>query len=659
MAEANTQPKWRTIVPAFSVPPKNHFVIFAIIILAVFRMYLTGGEEIIPVSMDSENYARSAWHYLLGTEQDGMPTQRPGMPLLARAFASLGIPYALGLEFLYLAAAGAAAFAAGRISRTIFLPVAVFAGLAYCPWLWNSSRTFMTEPLTAVLLLTMCVSAFPFFMTTFRRWRLSWVSVATIPSAFLVITRPEALVVVFFCFSAIVILWIANRRMRTAPGIRFRLAWLLIPVLVTYGLVAILKQVNQKRYGMAALCITEAPDFVDLMNVLYSIAPEEEIRFAPVTMKTLAAACDFSPSMNALRDKVLQPNSSNIEITHSLTGVSGEVGPMLNWHLISAFYESKVAMKSVAAEIRQAQAEKRIGKRVAMYPVDPLWKEWLPEFPQQFGNALYGSYWCRNLSPSREYLVRTRGEIGPESYQNFQHSLLLRPTCNEIIRCQMYCQTSDVPKSQFTGIRVLDDRGLELASSTIDDSSGSPHFNLDFKSATLAALSRVVLEFLQQDGHNAQMIVDFKSGQSHGFPLNAAKDIKEAWGVEIFLKKPRPQWRDRLKIRIGKNFSQIVNVLALLCFVTGVWRRPPLKVLTRLTWLLIFFATFISARCAYYTLVEVWLRWGLNRYVEPNQLTLLFTYLLFAFWLGAVLRYFLIDRRRWNVTAIRVDSSNA
>jgi hypothetical protein len=658
VAVADTHSKWRALLPAYSAPPKIRILISAIVILAVFRLYLMGGEEIIPISMDSENYARSTVHYLKGTAQDSIPSQRPGMPLLARGFASLGIPYALGFEFLYLIVAGAGAIAVRRISRSIVPSIATFAGIAYCPWLWNNSRAFMTEPLTAVLLLVMSVSVIPFFFTPLHRWRLGWVSLGTIPSAMLAITRPETLVVSFFWIAAIFILLLAARKRGSAPRMRIRLGWLLIPIIVTYGLVAILKNVNEERYGMAALCVTEAPDFVDLMNALYSIEPEQKIRFAPVTMQTLTAACDISPNMNAVRDKLLTPYPNNLELAKQLTGVTDEVGPMLNWHVVSAFYGSKASMKSAASEIRQAQVDKKIGKRFAVYPVDPLLQEWLPEFPKQFWNALFESLWLRNLSPSRQHLLKSKNELGVESIQNFQKGLLLRPTQIATVQCQIFGQTWDVPKSQFSKVRALDDDGRELASVAVDHSGELPKINLTFNSEGLSELGNLILEFCQPDGQFAQMTIPFSNGQSHGFPQNAAKDIKEAWGVNTVVKTLRPLWRDRLKIRIAKNFRQIVNMLAMICFVAGVWRRPPVKVLNRLTWLLVFFAAFISARCAYYTLVEVWLRWGLHRYVEPNQLTLLFAFLLFAFWLGAMLRYFWIDRRRWRAKAARVGSSS-
>ncbi|MEQ1904364.1 MAG: hypothetical protein ABL888_09285 [Pirellulaceae bacterium] len=652
MALADSQSKWRSMLPAFSAPPKIHVLISAIAILAVFRLYLMGGEEIIPMSMDSENYARSTVHYLKGTAQDSIPSQRPGMPLLARGFAALGIPYALGMEFLNLMIAGAGAIAAGRILRSVVAPIATFAGIAYSPWLWNHSRMFMTEPLTAVLLLAMCVSVIPFFFAPFHRWRFGWVSLATIPSSFLVITRPEALVVLFFWIAVIFVLLLATRKRGSAPRMRIRLGWLLIPIIVTYGLVAILKNVHEERYGAAALCVTENPDFVDLMNALYSIEPEQKTRFAPVTMQTLAAACDVSPSLNAVRNKLLNPNPNNVEITKQLTGVEGEVGPMLNWHLVSAFHGSQTKLKSAATEIRQAQADNKIGKRFAFYPIDPLWQEWLPEFPQKFCRAFFFSYWRLNFHPSREFLLKSSDDVGPLSAQNFQDALLLRPTQFATVQCRIFGQTWDVPKSQFSKVRVLDDHGRELASSAIDHSGRWPNFNLTFGSERLDEFSAISLEFSQPDGKTAQMTIAFTNGQCHKFPQNATKDVKEAWGIDTSVSKPRPVWRDRLKLKITKDFGQIVNVLAIICFVAGVWRRPPLKVLNRLTWLLIFFAAFVSARCGYYTLVEVWLRWGLRRYVEPNQLTLLFAFMLFAFWLGAMLRYFLIDRRRWRAKAV-------
>ena len=658
MAVADSQRNWRTIFPAFSAPQQIHVVIFAILVLAVFRLYLMGGEEIIPISMDSENYARSAQHYLQRSGQDWMPAQRPGMPLLARGFASLGIPYALGLEFLFLIVAGAGSLAAGKISRSTVLPVVIFAGLAYCPWVWNNSRTFMTEPLTAVLLLAMCVSIIPFFFTSFERWRMRWVLLATVPSALLVITRPEALVLLFFWIAAICILLIALRKPSVGAGMRLRLMWLLIPIAATYGLVAILKNVNEERYGIKALCVSESPEFVELMNALYSIEPEQKIRFAPVTMQTLAAACDISPGLNAIRDKILTPTESNLEIANQLTGVTGEVGPMLNWHLISAFHGSQATMKSAAEEIRVSQADKKIGKRFAYYPVDPLWQEWLPEFPQQFFVALYESYWHRNLNPSRSYLLKSKNELNVESILNFENGLLLRPTQIATVQCQIFGQTWDAPKSRFSRVRLLDEFGRELASSAVDHAGEFPKFNLSFISEGMLEAANIVLEFSEASGQTAQMVIAFSSNQSHGYPLNAANDVKEAWGINTEVKKLRPIWRDRFKLRIAKNYVSIVNVLALICFMSGVWRRPPMRVLNQLTWLLFFFAAFVSARSAYYTLVEIWLRWGLRRYVEPNQLILLFAFLIFTYWLGAMLRYFLIDRRHSKAKVAQSDSSS-
>ena len=281
-----------------------------------FRLFLTASDGIIPASYDSRNYAQSAGHMFSNDNLATMPSHRPGLPVIAAIVTQLGIPFKLYLEFLLCFNAVMAGVLVSQLTRSQWLGGILFFVLILNPWFTENSQLFMTEPLVAVLMLMQLVFGAQMIVRPIRDWKKWHVVFAGSASLLHVLSRNETLLIFLYWIAIAVVVFIRQRKTIFTTNFltssaNAKILLLLVPVGMMLATTEATKLYNQKKFGMHAVCVTEGEGFSSLMQALYTIPPDESIRYAPVTRQSLSLACDHSPTLAKYRESFLDTNRVN------------------------------------------------------------------------------------------------------------------------------------------------------------------------------------------------------------------------------------------------------------------------------------------------------------------------------------------------------------
>ena len=624
-----------------------------VLLLIGLRLFLSGRDEIVPMNADCANYAQLSQYYLTGDPtRDRFPAQRPGLGLIAQGMALIGVPYKLALDGLLIVTTVAAAWLIRTACHSLGLGLLSLAALLLNPWFINRSRIFMSEPITALLLLLLVVSVAPLFLRRISRWRITTAIGAGMLGAVYLLTRPETPVLLGFWLivwcSLLVFHW---RSIRTASR-----WWLLkstlivaIPLLIALGVTSGWKKLHLRSYGVEALCCTEASGETALLNALYSIPPDELIRYAPVTRQSLARACEVSPTFNQHREKLLDVRQINYGHAKRHLNLDDQVGTWLNWHLDSCFGgnhdRSNEEMLQAATEISQAQHDGRLGYRRALFPIDPLWNLWLPELPDKMLSSLKFSFLPNLKTASDEKLFNQRKCTAIQ--QGYFDDGLLRRRGTRLDKSLRIYGTSRVASSRFKRIRIVDDQKRVLGTANITKAvRGGWEFSLIYEISRPIETDTIFAEFLPPTPENSG---DRNAIRLDGRPITIGGGPRsEAWLVTgVAMQDPGSLQRAWQAVNV-EHFYTGLWVISGLAFFVGSTKRLSRRHLQQLAGLIVISAGLIGLRMLLYSMIEVWLKWGLHRYTEPNHLVAIFLLILSGFFLGAVgRRYFdRFSRRR-------------
>ncbi len=631
-----------------------HFV-FIVGLITLFRMFLVAADEIVPADNDASNYARQSVHYLSGSPYDGFPTQQAGISLLARAGVQLGIPYKLLLDGILWGVALAAGATAFRLSGSAIYGSLMVAALLFNPWFMLNSKMFMSEPVVSPLLLLLVISAAPFLIVPTPRWSAAMVLSAVFASTVFVLIRPELpLLAGFWALLFLAVLF-------SQPGHGFvsrifqrrilRLGWLGLPLVSAFCATHLMKYVHQRHYGVYALHRTEAPGLKQLMNALYSIPTTEAIRYAPVTRQSLAMACDASPTLAAYREALLNVNALNYRNARRNLGLEDEVGSWLNWHLINSFqgmrYETHQRMIVAAQEIRDAQQQGKLARRTAFFPVDPLWREWISDVPEELVSAFKSSF-KTEVDPERfdEYL-KDRSVRNSVLAGFFDDGLLRRHGTTAFRDLRVFGYLA-APTSNFREVRLLDEADQVIAMAPLIErlpdrfSSEQVDVSLVVPDGLHRLNESLRLEFIprQTDSANRYVIKIRPEMNNRRFPLGDDHDPawKEVWQISVSSVDQPNHTRMVCLEGLREHYGKLLLGAAAVAFLRGLLRHTRYRNIRGLFWLLLVGAGLLAGRCLYYVLIEVWLKWGLARYVEPNILLSVFLVLCFAYLAGNQVR---------------------
>jgi hypothetical protein len=598
-------------------------------------MYLVADDVPVPQIHDPVYYAQTASFYFSDDPFAMLPLHRPGLGMLAAVVGELGIPFKLFLDWLLIVVATWSGLVICRLTGFHWPGLVAAVMILLHPWFVVYSSLFMTEPLVSLLLLLLLLTSVQLLCRPFQEWSPGVALCATAAACCYVLTRHEFLLLAgFYGLIAVVFLYrqrrSLDRRVLRRVG-SWRLCFLLIPLLAAWASMQMVRASHESRFGVAAMCATEARGLQDLMNALYCIQPQQEVRFVPVPRQTLAAACQCSPVLASHQSRLLDTGREAYRIAAAKLGTEGEVATWLNWHLIDCFggldRNTANQMRVAARHIRQALHRGDLPARDGLFPVGPLWKSWLPEVPRYWLTSWQYATWRFDLDKNDEFLrryvtnsvhrsffdrgLKSRGGA-PFSQRVSIHaeagaggsqatSALILNSDNEPIAEFPVMRSADGPP-QFTG--VLDDlRNIRAG--------GPLQVRLVRTDATPSRSTTLLLDANRRQWvHEFQYVEGAAAGQVeqwivsfHQFPpASGVRSMLREW----LLRWPWAGWLAAGLLALGTTLS---------CRLTNAATRD-------LAWVVFVAVSLLAARSLYYSLIHAWLQWGLIRYVQPHVLVM-------------------------------------
>lgn len=618
--------------------------IYLVLVLVGFRMWLVAGDEIMLHTNDSERYAMMAEKY--PSREFGLPSHLPGLAMTSKLATSFGIPYKMFLDLFAAIIFGLVSIQFYRWTHSRILSGLVLVSLLFNPWLINQSRVFMAESLVAILFLGLIVAGAQFILTTPDQWRWRWALLYTTVSVYVVLVRPELELLMFYnlLFSALVLSLHRKHFKRLFAPIS--VAALLLPIVMPWLATASLSYFHRVRFGVEGAHISDANGLNALMDALYQIDPDEKKRYIPVPMESLKKACQVSPTMNRYKSRLLNLQAPNFLSAKRQHGNENEVGAWLNWHLIWVFsnnQESYQAMAKAADEIQQAFSDGKLKKRTASFPIDPQYEQWIPDLWPLFKKSIaYSSF----PPVHRHQTVPDLKELPALSVRSFDEAVLRR-NGNSTNPCYYFQVTywRDSNPNQSTAcqkISIVDSNDKELVSGPVILSKrGNRDFwEIRFPAIGYARDDKLRLRFEDDQGRHFWVPVELRYRPQFFVSIKFSPEVKpENWAIFVDTAGRQFETRESLHQKIVAGYSIWLAIALFVSFVAGGFSRPRCSIRTGLT-LLTAIGLLIVGRCAMYTLLEAWMKWGLARYIGPNQVLVVVFAIGTAFWLGTLLRFF-------------------
>ena len=616
-------------------------------------MFLVGDDGIVPTTDDARNYAQAASHYFLDDAFTRLTPQRPGLPMMAWSFAQIGIPWKLAVDAILMLVAGLSGVLVHRWTRSWWTGAAVMLAIAFNPWFTMHARTFMTEPLTAALMLAVVLLAIEFACRSLDAHVWGIAIVAGIISGWYVLCRNELLLLAGLWGLVILVVLLRHGRRpiwgcwKTATFRRIVLA--VLPVVIAMGMAEAVKFYNGHRFGVRALSLTEQPGFKSLVDALYRIRPEENIRFAPVTRQSLAAACDVSPTLNHYRDTLMDLNRPAYKTGARHLKLTNEFGTWLNWHLVGGIRprgkSQSDEMQTIADEIQAALDAGQLPDRWAKFPIDPMWREWLPALPSALGTAIRFSTVHQNLNGDT-VLLRRRVSSTVEAGL-YDDGLLRRAGVGLDDQFRVFGDSNT--ETKVVRAELINDKGSLIAAVPVRKlGNGRSGFSITIDS----------YEDSRIDGQlSLRMIGRLESGKTvRAEPIEIPDDwlfrgnqllfddgdsdpVAERWLLSSSRYKSETLGRDVLRNYLHRYYLFALGALCGIAVIAGWFNSLTPSQTANTKWILFVGISFLLARCLFYSLIEVWLFWGVHRYAEPNVLLALVMAACLAFCVGVFARH--------------------
>jgi hypothetical protein len=638
-----------------------------IVVGVALKLFLTAHDGINPSMYDARNYAQAAGHLFSNSELSKIPSHRPGLPIIAAIVVQLGVPYKLYLEFLLLFNAAVAGLLVSRLMGSFLAGAMLFIAIAFNPWFMANSQIFMTEPLISALILMQLVFGAQMIVRPLGQWAVWHAVFAGSATMLHVLSRNEtALVFLYWIAVAIVVL---IRQRKTIFSARFfeqpvnaKIVLLVVPVAMTYSAIEGLKTYHDQKFGIAASCSTEGEGFVSLMEALYSIPPDEKIRYAPVTRQSLELACENSPTLAKYRDRLMDSSLSAYQFSKIKLGLENEMGTWLNWHLFNCFAgshsEKDDEMKRAADEIRVAQAQGRLPQRVTKYPISPYMDLWIGDLWENFALSIRYSLKQQKTDLSGYYKNN-------DSHRGYEASLfdegLLRR--NGLL---------NDAKIAITGIFAGDSSAATQAVICDENENFIASAEIEFEPAEQGMMFNCVLDaieycdtggplfiYLQRDSATGALRsnraeLQWRRYQFFQFQFAPAKSDAddqesvnetsgqasiERWNLQSHrMAISGDNFKQTAKRKISDNYHWLLMGCWAIAFIAGLTCRCSRPEFFDVVWVGIAAIVFVLVRCLMYSLIHTWLLWGLHRYVEPNNLIFIVGLACLSFVIGGVVR---------------------
>lgn len=402
------------------------------VILILLRFYISSQDEIIPLPVDSANYAEGITHDIW------FEFQRSGVSVLAWLTREFGFPYKLVLDSAYVALCVAASRRIAGCTRSELLALVVFFLLAFQSYFLRASMNFMSDPAVACLMLAAVLLFGRILERPVARWNFQEAILVGIAVSFWAMTRPEDMIIIS-AFAVIAVVQFFMQRYYWREGWSARALILLLPLIMMVASDGLIRLQNFRTHHLAVQSRMYGPGTTALLNALYSIPPDQEVRYCPVRLSTFEAAARVSPTIRTLLPELTDTSNAFWVYGSQVYERSNEVGSYLNFLLPDVYGKhysiedgeaDKMMMRS-AEEIRAAQARGQLGRRAELYPIDPLWRLWVPELPRQFAWGIWSSFGLHFEVRTLEEEAASRTDVRPLSLErNFSDGLLLRTALN-------------------------------------------------------------------------------------------------------------------------------------------------------------------------------------------------------------------------------------
>jgi hypothetical protein len=197
-----------------------------------------------------------------------------------------------------------------------------------------------------------------------------------------------------------------------------------LPASFAIALSGAIKTTNYFCWHLYARSILTAPGFESAYKALQSIPPPEVLPHVHVTAAARAQAYAVSPTFSELRPHLEGPTGAgwaNTARPYFMGWLGPKCPPLGTYEIPAGFFhwalhdaaiaaghgatphEEDHFLRKVAAEIRRAQNDGRLGHRTVFMPyLDPNWKEWSSRLPRSFRLVSTNLFYPFSLQHSKQ-----------------------------------------------------------------------------------------------------------------------------------------------------------------------------------------------------------------------------------------------------------------
>ena len=292
----------------------------AIIAISLFKQYLVNDYPILPFTGAGEddvlmvNNAKSIFEgKWLGDYKYNTLMKGPSFPLYLAFLRSHNLSYINTTTALYTASCILFMIAIRKVVKNKFGFFIIFAILLFNPIMYNQEvmqrvyRNSLVPPISMLII----AAYIAMFLRSHDNFLLliPWSALAAVSLSFFYYIREDSMWIlpfVAFLTFATFIGFLTKEKMGFLAIVKFliELIILLVPLITFKYTSEQLALYNKKIYGIKTTNVLKQSTFVDAMEAIYSIKPEQDYRYITVTRDKMNKMAEVSPSFNAIMDQL-------------------------------------------------------------------------------------------------------------------------------------------------------------------------------------------------------------------------------------------------------------------------------------------------------------------------------------------------------------------